>query len=123
MSLVRLYKQTVCQESFRGFDDLLTKNLDEGGNFVDCAASIAIKLEGIMATIITRNIPDEIKSALRIKVAGNDRSMEEEVRDIVRCAVLARAQASGLGSRITKRFAAEDAVELVLSKRSALPLI
>lgn len=76
-----------------------------------------------MATIITRNIPDEIKSALRIKVAGNDRSMEEEVRDIVRCAVLARAQASGLGSRITKRFAAEDAVELVLSKRSALPLI
>lgn len=71
-----------------------------------------------MANITIRNIPDEIKSALRIKAAGNDRSMEEEVRDILRSAVLAGAQGSGLGSRIAKRFAAEDGVELILPERS-----
>lgn len=71
-----------------------------------------------MANITIRNIPDEIKSALRIKAAGNDRSMDEEVRDILRSAVLAGAQGSGLGSRIAKRFAAEDGVELILPERS-----
>lgn len=70
-----------------------------------------------MANITIRNIPDEVKSALRIKAAGNDRSMEEEVRDILRRALLSGEQNSGLGSRIARRFAAEGGVELSLPER------
>lgn len=71
-----------------------------------------------MANITIRNIPDAVKSALRIKAAGNDRSMEEEVRDILRRALLAGEQGSGLGSRIVRRFAAEGGFELSLPNRS-----
>ena len=70
-----------------------------------------------MADITIRNIPDETMSALRIKAAGNHRSIEE-ARDILCFAVLADAQDSGLGSRIAKRFAAEDGAELILPERS-----
>lgn len=75
-----------------------------------------------MADITIRNIPDETMSALRIKAAGNHRSIEDEVRDILCFAVLVDAQDSGLASRIAsriaRRFAAEDGVEMTLPKRS-----
>lgn len=71
-----------------------------------------------MADLTIRNIPDETMSALRIKAAGNHRSIEDEVRVIICFAVLADAQDSGLGSRIAKRFAAEDGAELILPERS-----
>jgi plasmid stability protein len=37
-----------------------------------------------MASITIRNIDDEVKSRLRIRAAMNNRSMEEEVRSILK---------------------------------------
>ena len=37
-----------------------------------------------MASITIRNLDDDVKSRLRVRAAGNDRSMEEEVRLILR---------------------------------------
>ena len=71
-----------------------------------------------MADITVRNISYETMSALRIKAASNYRSIENEAREILCFAVLVDAQDSGLGSRIAKRFAAEDEVEMILPERS-----
>jgi antitoxin FitA len=40
-----------------------------------------------MASITIRNLDDTIKRKLRLRAAENDRSMEEEARDILRCAL------------------------------------
>ena len=40
-----------------------------------------------MATITIRNLDDEVKRRLRVRAAANHRSMEEEVRIILRDAV------------------------------------
>ena len=40
-----------------------------------------------MASITIRNLDDEVKNRLRVRAANNGRSMEEEVRLILRAAV------------------------------------
>ena len=40
-----------------------------------------------MASITIRNLDDEVKTRLRVRAAGNGRSMEEEARRILRDAV------------------------------------
>lgn len=45
-----------------------------------------------MASITIRNIDDEVKSKLRIRAAMNNRSMEEEVRVILKDATTNPAQ-------------------------------
>ena len=40
-----------------------------------------------MASITIRNLDDTIKRKLRLRAAEHDRSMEEEARDILRCAL------------------------------------
>jgi len=40
-----------------------------------------------MASITIRNLDDALKSRLRIQAAQHQRSMEEEARDILRCAL------------------------------------
>lgn len=40
-----------------------------------------------MATLTIRNVPEEMKRALKARAASNDRSMEAEVRDILQSAV------------------------------------
>jgi len=40
-----------------------------------------------MATITVRNLDEDVKRALRIRAAENGRSMEEEVREILRRAI------------------------------------
>ena len=40
-----------------------------------------------MASITIRNLDDEVKTRLRVRAAGNGRSMEEEARQILRKAV------------------------------------
>ncbi|UIF89018.1 hypothetical protein, partial [Cupriavidus sp. UYPR2.512] len=59
-----------------------------------------------MATLTIRNIDDELKARLRIEAAQNGRSMEEEVRDILRRTLGKRSGPGGLGSRLHQRFAA-----------------
>jgi plasmid stability protein len=60
-----------------------------------------------MAQIVVRNIEDSVKTRLKRRAARNGRSMEEEVRAILREAVK-RDQSrreEGLGTRIANRFA------------------
>lgn len=59
-----------------------------------------------MAQLIVRNVEDEIRDKLRELAIAHGRSMEEEVREILRAAVL-RVELEpkdGLGSRIVARF-------------------
>src|SRR5215216_3313693 len=58
-----------------------------------------------MAQLLVRNLEAEVKARLRDRAARNGRSMEEEVRSILREAVGNDSQAAeGLGTDIARRF-------------------
>lgn len=70
-----------------------------------------------MAQFVVRNIEKEVKARLQRRAARHGRSMEEEVRDILRNAVNEQGAAQrGLGTEIASLFAKigldEDIVEL-----------
>ena len=71
-----------------------------------------------MSTLTIRNIDTEIKDKLRLLAATNGRSMEEEVRTILRSVLSQPAAATGLGSRLNARFAAIGGVDLPGSERT-----
>ncbi|MGZ9156697.1 MAG: FitA-like ribbon-helix-helix domain-containing protein, partial [Candidatus Binatia bacterium] len=59
-----------------------------------------------MAQFIVRNLEDDVKARLKRRAARHRRSMEEEVRHILRDAVKNQDQrVAKLGSRIAARFA------------------
>jgi antitoxin FitA len=59
-----------------------------------------------MAQLVVRNLEETVKARLQRQANRHGRSMEEEVRDILRNAVKAQAQAGApLGSRLRDRFA------------------
>ncbi len=59
-----------------------------------------------MAQVIVRDLEEDVKARLKRRAAQHGRSMEEEVRDILRNAVKEQNQRlSKLGSRIAARFA------------------
>jgi plasmid stability protein len=71
-----------------------------------------------MAQLVVRNLDAEVKERLRRRAIRRGRSMEDEVREILRAAV-ARDETPGpppLGARIARRFAglglSEDMPEL-----------
>lgn len=74
-----------------------------------------------MSTLTIRNLEPSIKDKLRIAAATHGRSMEEEVRTILRN-VLAQPAATtttmGMGDRIHARFAALGGVELDIPPRT-----
>lgn len=73
-------------------------------------------------TLTIRNIDEAVKSALRMRAAQNGRSMEAEVRAILRDALLGPAGVvSPLGTRIRARFAGLGGEALELSPRGELP--
>ena len=58
-----------------------------------------------MAQLIVRNLDEAIKRKLQRRAARHGRSMEEEVRDILRDAVKdERRPRKGLGTAIAERF-------------------
>ena len=58
-----------------------------------------------MAQFVVRNIEDGIRDRLRLRARQHGRSMEEEVRQILRAAVAAQpAPAVRFGSRASARF-------------------
>jgi len=60
-----------------------------------------------MAQLIVRNIEEQVKAGLRRRAAEHERSMEEEVREILRNAVNdTQSPSLKLGSRLRSRFAA-----------------
>jgi plasmid stability protein len=59
-----------------------------------------------MAQFIVRNLEDDVKARLKRRAAHHKRSMEEEVRHILRDAVKEQnKRVAKLGSRIAGRFA------------------
>ncbi len=74
-----------------------------------------------MAAITIRKLDENIKSRLRIQAAHHGRSMEEEVREILRAALSAAPPVKGnLAERIRQRFAPFGGVELKLPPRDAI---
>lgn len=81
-----------------------------------------------MSTLTIRNLEPSIKDKLRIAAATHGRSMEEEVRTILRT-VLTQSAASKeaakpmgmMGDRIHARFAALGGVELDIPPRTGNP--
>lgn len=71
-----------------------------------------------MASITVRNLDERLKRRLRIRAAGNGKSMEQEVRDILRAA-LDEESPSGKDfiDGIRARFAELGGVELELPPR------
>ena len=58
-----------------------------------------------MGQLIVRNLEDKVKARLQRRARQHDRSMEEEVRDILRNAAREDASAGGLGTEIAALFA------------------
>jgi len=58
-----------------------------------------------MAQFVVRNIENEVKKRLQRRAARRGRSMEQEVRDILREAVKEEDSGGGLGTAISKLFA------------------
>ncbi|WP_310625621.1 FitA-like ribbon-helix-helix domain-containing protein [Limnohabitans sp.] len=75
-----------------------------------------------MSTLTIRNLEPAIKDKLRMSAATHGRSMEEEVRTILR-SVLSQpvAPATGMGSRIHARFATIGGIELDEPPRTSAP--
>lgn len=58
-----------------------------------------------MAQLVVRNIENEVKAKLQRRAKRNGRSMEEEVREILRDAAKNEgSQRKGLGTRIASHF-------------------
>jgi plasmid stability protein len=58
----------------------------------------------IVAQLLVRNLDDDVKARLRVLAAEHGRSMEEEVRAILREAVDAQRLKTGLGTEIAALF-------------------
>ncbi len=74
-----------------------------------------------MSTLTIRNLEPAIKDKLRQTAAAHGRSMEDEVRTILRNALSQPALPSGLGSRIHARFNALGGVDLDAPARHEPP--
>jgi len=70
-----------------------------------------------MASITVRNIDDDLKQRLRVRAAEHGRSMEEEVRAILRKSLGHERPAKSLGEQIHETFAEIGGVDLELPAR------
>ena len=66
-----------------------------------------------MTSITIRNLDDGLKRRLRLRAAQHDRSMEEEARDILRCALSEEPRvADNLADRIRRRVEPFGGIDL-----------
>ncbi len=70
-----------------------------------------------MASITIRNLDDDVKTGLRVRAAGNGRSMEEEARLILGDAVGAGAETGDIVSIIRSYCGPTNGVDLELPPR------
>ena len=70
-----------------------------------------------MASIRIRNLDDDTIARLRIRAAGNGRSVEDEARLILRDAVRRRPRSQDLASLVRARFAPLGGLDLELPAR------
>lgn len=74
-----------------------------------------------MASIVVRNLDDELKRRLRVRAAEHGCSMEQEARDILRAALDAgTASPKNLGTAIRELFQPFGDVELELAPREPM---
>ena len=62
-----------------------------------------------MAQVVVRQLEDEVKERLRQRAVRHGRSMEEEIRVILREAVREDVPEEGLGTRLARLFSDLDA--------------
>jgi plasmid stability protein len=74
-----------------------------------------------MATLTIRDFDDALKAELRVRAARHGRSMEAEVREILRAALARSAADVGVGSRIRQRFNDVDDASFPLPPRTDMP--
>ena len=70
-----------------------------------------------MASITIRNLDDGVKTRLRVRAAGNGRSMEEEARLILRDAVGRKPSSRNLANIVRSYFGPKNGVDLELPPR------
>lgn len=70
-----------------------------------------------MASLMIRDLDDEVKARLRIQAAEHGRSMEAEARAILAGALSGRRPARRLGSFVRDQFAGIGGVELDVPRR------
>ena len=70
-----------------------------------------------IASITILNLDDEVKIRLRVRAAGNGRSIEEEARMIFRDAVGHKPSSRNLASIIRSHFGPSNGVDLELPPR------
>ncbi|MEO9221690.1 MAG: hypothetical protein ABI251_07930 [Mycobacteriaceae bacterium] len=71
-----------------------------------------------MATLMIRDLDDDVKSRLRVQAAEHGRSMEAEARQILGAALSGRRPPRGLGSYIHEQFTEIGGVDLKTSRSS-----
>jgi plasmid stability protein len=86
------------------------------------AASSAITGDA-MASLVIRDLDDDVKTKLRIRAAENGRSMEAEARAILTAAVAATRPARGLGSYIRNQVSELGGVDLEVPPRDESPRV
>jgi plasmid stability protein len=75
-----------------------------------------------MAQLIVRNIEDDVKERLRQRARLRGRSMEDEVRDILRHAVMVEpADKEGAGTKLAGYFADVDSAFEIPEMRGEEP--
>ncbi len=65
-----------------------------------------------MATLMIRDLDDDVKARLRVQAAEHGRSMEAEARVLLAAALSGRRPPRGLGSFIAEQFAEIGGVDL-----------
>jgi antitoxin FitA len=71
-----------------------------------------------MATLTIRNLEDDVRDKLRVRAANVGRSMEDEVRSILRAAVSGGSPLA-VWQMSRELFSGEDGIELEVSERSS----
>ncbi|HLW71001.1 MAG TPA: hypothetical protein VKS22_10295 [Candidatus Binataceae bacterium] len=73
-----------------------------------------------MSSITIRNLEDSVKSKLRLRAARHGRSMEEEVRHILRTTLAAKPSSADLFEAIRRRISPTGGVELQIPERGPM---
>lgn len=74
-----------------------------------------------MATLTIRDVDEDLKARLRVRAARNGRSMEAEVRAILRSVLAESASRRGLGTSIHELFADIGGADLPQPPRTDTP--
>ena len=74
-----------------------------------------------MAALSIRGLDDQVKERLRVRAAQHGRSMEAEIRSILKDSVSGPSDSEGPFTALLDRFAALGGVELDLPRRTSPP--